>query len=117
MIQALLLHILAAIAGLWLAIQLVPGIEFTGSSPTLLLIGTVLGILNAVVKPVLNFITFPIRILTLGLSSLAINLALVWLLQIAFEELSIEGILPLFWTTLIIWGATIPLSLLSKGRV
>ena len=117
MIQRLLLHILAGIAGLWLALRFVPGTEFTGSNQLLLIAGLVLGILNATIKPILNLVTLPIRILTLGLSSLVINLLLVWVLDLLFPELAYIGFLPLLWTTLIVWLITIPLSLLSKGKI
>lgn len=116
MIQALLLHILAGIAGLWISVQFVEGVTFTGANQQLLLVGLILGILNAIVKPLLNLITLPIRILTLGLSSLVINLVMVWALQLIFPELDFQGFLPLLWTTLIVWAVTIPLSLFSRGK-
>lgn len=115
MIQALLLHILAAVAGLWLAIRFIEGVEFTGSPTLLLIAGAVLGILNATLKPLLNLLTFPVRILTLGLSSFLIGLLLVWATTLFFPELVFSGFVPLFFTTLIVWAAAIPLSLLSKG--
>ena len=62
-----------------------------------------LGVANAFLKPVLNLLTLPIRILTLGLSSLIINVAFVWLLDIIFPELVISGIVPLLETTIIVW--------------
>ena len=117
MIQRLLLHILAGIAGLWIALRFVPGAEFTGSNLLLLIAGLVLGILNATIKPILNLVTFPIRILTLGLSSLVINLLLVWMLDLLFPELEFIGFLPLVWTTFIVWLITIPLSLFARGKI
>jgi putative membrane protein len=117
MIQTLLLHILAGIAGLWLALQFVPHVVFTGSPQQLLIAGLILGILNATLKPLLNLITLPIRILTLGLSSLVINLLMVWALDLLFEEVQFIGLMPLFLTTIIIFLVTIPLSLLSRGKV
>ena len=117
MIQRFLLHILAGIAGLWLALRFVPGTEFTGANQLLLIAGLGLGILNAIIKPLLNLLTLPIRILTLGLSSLVISLLLVWMLDLLFPELEFIGRLPLLWTTLSIWLSTIPLSLLSRGKI
>ena len=116
MIQALLLHILAGIAGLWISVRFVEGVEFSGSPILLLISGLVLGILNAIVKPLLNLVTLPIRILTLGLSGLVINLLLVWTLDLLFPELQFTGI-ALLWTTFIVWATTIPLSLLSRGKI
>ncbi len=117
MIQTVLLHIFSGIAGLWIAIRFVPGVEFTGSTQLLLIAGLILGILNATLKPMFNLITLPIRILTLGLSGFVINLLMVWALDLLFPEIELIGFLPLLWTTLIIWLITIPLSLLSKGKI
>ena len=117
MIQGFLLRILAGIAGLWIAIRFVDGVEFTGSPQLLLLVGFILGILNATIKPILDLVTLPLRILSLGLSGLLINLLLAWVLDLLFPELEFIGLLPLFWTTLIVWATTIPLSLLSRGRI
>jgi len=88
-----------------LASRFVPGVEFRGDYKMLLLIGGALGIINFFLKPILKAISLPIRILTLGLFTLLINMALVWIIEIFFpENLEIVGFLPLFWTTLIIWA-------------
>jgi putative membrane protein len=75
----------AAIAalGLWLATELVSGLHIT-DAVTLLLAAVLLGVCNAVVKPVLILLTLPATILSLGLFLIVINgvvLALVaWML-------------------------------------
>jgi len=102
-LSRLLFQIVAGILGLWLAIKFVPGVEFQGTLNTLLLAGLVLGLINFFVKPIINKITLPLRILTLGLFSLVINMIMVEVVDILFPELIIEGIVPLFWTSLIIW--------------
>lgn len=100
----LFFHIISGILGLFLAAKFVPGVEFMGDYKMLLIIGGVLGIINFFIKPILKVISLPIRILTLGLFSLVINMGLVWLIEILFpKELEITGFLPLFWTTIIIW--------------
>ena len=115
MLQSLFLQIVAGIGGLALAIRIVPEVEFTGDIQLLLIVGVVLGIINAVIKPILNILTFPIRILTLGLSSFVINILMVLAVDIYFVELDIVGLLPLLWTTLIIWGISMVLNLFGKG--
>jgi len=100
----LLFHIISGILGIYLAVKFVPGVEFTGNFQMLLIIGAVLGLVNFFIKPILKAISLPIRILTLGLFSLIINMAMVWLIEILFpESLDIKGLIPLFWTTVIIW--------------
>jgi putative membrane protein len=68
--------------GLWLADAMLSGIQVTGLA-TLLLSAVVLGLCNALVKPLLVILTLPVTVLTLGLFLLVINgvmLALVaWL--------------------------------------
>jgi len=103
----LFLKIFSGILGLWLASEFITGVEFTGSWQLLLLAGFVLGLINFFIKPILKLITLPLRILTLGLFGLVINMAMIWLVDIFFVELIIVGILPLFWTSLIIWGLSL----------
>jgi putative membrane protein len=69
----LLLKILITAAALWVAVLVVPGLEFEGSIPTLLLVALVLGVINAVVKPILTLISIPLIVLTLGLFLLVVN--------------------------------------------
>lgn len=112
----LFLKVISGILGLWLASQFIAGVEFIGTWQTLLLTGFVLGLINFFIKPVLNLITLPLRILTLGLFGLVISMAMIWLVDIFFTELIIVGVLPLLWTTLIIWGLSIILPLFFPKR-
>ena len=75
---SLLIKIIAGILGLWLAVRFVPDVEFTGTLQSLAIAGAALGIINALIKPLLRMITLPLRIITLGLFGLVINLAIVW---------------------------------------
>lgn len=100
----LLLTIASGILGIFLADKFVPGVEFTGAWETLLLAGLVLGLINFFIKPILKLISLPVRFLTLGLFGILINVGIIWTIDIIFRELVIEGVVPLFWTTLIVWG-------------
>jgi len=104
-IGKLILHIAAAALGLFLAAKIVPGVDFYGTYFMIIIVGAILGLVNFFIKPILKAISLPIRILTLGLFGLVINMALVWLIaDIVFADvLEISGIIPLFWTTIIIW--------------
>ncbi len=104
MLGKLLFHIISGALGLFLASKFVPGVQFNGSYQMLLIIGGILGLINFFIKPILKAVSLPIRILTLGIFGLIINMALIWLVEILFPtELEISGLLPLFLTTLIIW--------------
>ena len=116
-------QIIAAILGLWLATLFVPGVvirvyptsNFFGFSLTaqwevLLLLGIVLGLLNYFLRPILKSLSLPLEIITLGLFTIVINMALIWLLHLMFDELYVPFFLPLLYTTLIIWGLNIIIS-------
>ena len=112
----LIFQAIAATAGLWLAVRFVPGVEFVGEIKYLILAGVVLGIINFFIKPILNLVTLPLRIITFGLFSLIINMALIWIIDVVFPELIIQGIIPLFWTTLIVWVVSTFLGFYPKRR-
>jgi putative membrane protein len=70
--MSVLVHWLVVAAALWVAAYLVPGVTFS-SGGALLLAALVLGLVNALVRPVLLILTLPITILTLGLFYLVVN--------------------------------------------
>lgn len=117
MINRIILKSIAGILGIYVAvhfvtgtdIQLISGSEIFGIALTerwhvFVLIGTFLGLINTFIKPLVSVITTPIRILTLGLFGLIINMTTIWALDVVFAELTIAGLIPLFWTTMVIWG-------------
>ena len=112
----LLLTIVSGILGVWIADKFVAGVDFSGDLKTLLLAGLVLGLANFFIKPILKIITIPIRLMTLGLFGLLINIGIIWAVDIYFKELAIQGIAPLLWTTLIVWGLGVLLPLFFPKR-
>lgn len=115
MLQSLISQIISGILGLWLATQFVPEVEFRGPIQTLLLAGLIFGLINFFIKPIIKLITLPLSLLTFGLFGILINMGIVWVVDILFPELIIVGILPLFWTTLIVWLLSLVFSLFSGG--
>ena len=91
-----LLRLLLSALGLWLASELIPGIEVRGIW-TLLGAALLLGIVNAIVRPVLVILTLPATLITLGLFLLVINAALLGLVAWMFDGFSISGFWAAFW--------------------
>ena len=108
--------IVSSVLGLWIAVSFVTGVNFTGSLKSLAIAGVLLGLVNFFIKPILKIITLPVRMLTLGLFGLIINMAMVWAIDIFYPELVIVGVMPLFWTTLIILGLSIILNLFFNRK-
>jgi len=111
LIDKLILNIIGGILGIFLAIKLsackdvgfIYGIEYDGPIKTILITGLFLGIVNSFIKPVLDKISLPIKLITFGLFSFVIEMFLIWVAVDIFSPIEIKGIIPLFWTTLIIW--------------
>ena len=77
----LLLRWLASAAAVWVATKLVPGIGYEGGFQTLLVVALILGLVNALVRPLLKFLACGIIALTLGLFLLVINAVLLLLVE------------------------------------
>ena len=77
--MSFLIRLLINAVALWLATRLIDGISFDGDLVFLLVVALIFGVVNAVVKPLLIFLTFPFLIITLGLFLLVLNGAMLWL--------------------------------------
>ncbi|MFH1235734.1 MAG: phage holin family protein [Parcubacteria group bacterium] len=99
--QLILRWILNAL-GLLLVAYLVPGFE-VNSFYTALLVALVLGIVNAVIKPILILLTLPITILTLGLFTLVINALLIWFVASFIEGFAVDGFTTALLGGVILW--------------
>jgi putative membrane protein len=87
--------------GLWLATRWVNGI-WIDAPMTLLLAGLLLGIVNAIVRPIAILLTLPITLVTLGLFLLVINAAMVGLVAWLLPGMRIDGFGAAFWTALLV---------------
>jgi putative membrane protein len=96
-----IVYALAAAAGFWIASRLVHGVHVHGTV-SLLLAGLVLGILNALVRPLLTLLTLPLTILTLGLFLFVVNGITVWLVTAFIHGVQISGLWPAILTALVI---------------
>jgi len=88
-----IVRFLVTAAGLWLASRIVPGIAFV-DTPALLLAAVLLGVVNAVVRPVLVVLTFPITVVTLGLFLLVVNAATIGLVAVLLDGFVVDGLIP-----------------------
>ena len=87
--------------GLWLASQIVPGIHFA-STESLIAAAVLLGIVNAIVRPILVVLTFPITLLTLGLFLLVINGLMIELVSYFLAGFVVTGFWPAFFAALVV---------------
>lgn len=91
-----LLRAVIAAFGLWLATYWIDGFRIDDSS-TLLIAAVLLGVVNAIVRPIAIVLTFPITIFTLGLFLLVVNAGMMGLVAWMLPGFHIDG----FWTALL----------------
>jgi len=113
-----ILRIIVYTLALLLAAHVVPGIRLDGLASALVA-GLLLGLVNAIVRPILVVLTFPITLLTLGLFLLVLNAFCLWLVSIFVSGFHVAGFWPAFWGALLVsivsWILTALIS--DSGRV
>ena len=97
-----LLRVVISAIGLWLATQWVKGVH-VDSTGTLILAALLLGVVNAIIRPIAFILTLPITILTLGLFLLVLNAAMVWLVARIIPGFHAPWFMPAFLTAIIVW--------------
>jgi len=97
----MILRLLIVALGLWLASATVPGIVVSGPW-TLLAAALLLGIVNAVVRPLLIILTLPITVVTLGLFLLVINAAMLGLVSWFLDGFHVAGFWPALFGSIIV---------------
>ena len=91
------------LAALWVADAIWDGVHIQGW--TAYLIGSaVLGIANAVLKPLLTILTLPLILVTLGFFYLLINIAMVALAEWIAPNFSIDGFWAYVGTVVVVWA-------------
>src|ERR1044071_2431336 len=96
------IQILVNAAALWVAVVIVPGLDWNGNEWwKFLLVAVVFSLINSYIKPILRVLTFPITIVTLGLFLLVINALLLLLLSAISKELSLGFTVDGFWAALL----------------
>ena len=107
----LVLNGLAIIIAAWL----LPGIHITGPSSALLA-GVLLGFVNAIVRPVLFFLTLPLTLLTLGLFIFVLNAICFGLTALLVPGFSIDGFFSAVFGALLVSVVSWILNGLVVGR-
>ncbi|WP_114779545.1 phage holin family protein [Botryobacter ruber] len=87
-----IIKILLSGVAVMLAAYLLPGVDVSGFGSALI-VAIVLAVLNAIVRPILVFLTIPVTILTLGLFLLVINAVIILLADALISGFNVDGFL------------------------
>ncbi|NWF63597.1 MAG: phage holin family protein [Chloroflexi bacterium] len=86
---------------LFAAVWVVPGIDYLGDWTGIIWLALIIGLLNALVRPLLKFLTCPLIILTLGLFTIVINTVMLLLTRTIGQSLGIGLSVDGFWSALL----------------
>jgi len=91
MLVRFIVRALIGAVGLWLAASLIKGVDYD-SITTLLIAAVLLGVVNALVRPVVFVLTLPVTIVTLGLFLLVVNAAMIGLVAWLLKGFTVDGL-------------------------
>jgi putative membrane protein len=98
--QGIIIRTLITMLGLFLAREIIPGVELHGTG-SFILAALLLGLVNSLVRPVAFLMTFPLTIITLGLFIFVLNAAMFGLVAAFLDNFTVSG----FWAA--VFGAII----------
>ena len=93
MLAKFLVRAVFAALGLWAASKFVPGVRVDDTG-TLIVAAVLLGVVNAIVRPVVFILTLPLTVLTLGLFLLVVNAAMIGLVAMLLGGFHVDGLIP-----------------------
>jgi putative membrane protein len=122
---------------LWIASWILPGLDISSSATTAavaktgvtqgtdtigiilayLFIGVIFGVVNAFVRPLVSFLSLPITILTLGLFTIVINAAMLYLTSWISSYTPVHFTIDSFFWTAVLGAIIITVISLVAGRV
>jgi putative membrane protein len=115
-----LIRLFVNAAALWVATRIVTGVTASGALLPLLGVALVFGLVNAVIRPILKFFTFPLFILSFGLFALVLNGLMLWLTSSLSSALGlgfhVSGFAPAFWGALVVSIVSTLLGILIRDR-
>lgn len=101
----MLLRLLINALALLFITQVVAGFEVT-IFYFAVIAAIVIGLINAIIRPVLLILTFPINVLTLGLFTFVINALIIWFVSTFIEGFTVEGFGPAILAAIILWAVS-----------
>lgn len=109
-VVGILIRVVLNAVAVWVATLIVGGVDVTTDSTgkkvaTLVVVGAILGLVNATIKPAAKLLSLPLLILTLGLFALVINGLLFWLTAAISDAVGAPFHVDGFWAGF--WGALV----------
>ncbi len=108
---------------LFLAVQILPGIDLASAPSSIIWLALIFGLVNALVRPLISLLTCPLIILTLGLFTVVINTFMFWLTSVIGQSFGIALTIsnPVWWNAflggLIVSIVSVVMTLILKDEL
>jgi putative membrane protein len=114
----LIIKVVVNAVAIWVATAVVPGVTVSDGDAgvgrkivTLLIVGAIFGVVNAIIKPIVKLFSFPFYVLTLGLFAFVVNALMLLLVSWLADQLDISfHIDDFFWSAI---GAAVVVTFVS----
>lgn len=122
MTKFILRWVINAVA-LYLAVVLLPGIDLRSGFVSIIWLALIFGLVNALFRPLIQFLTCPLIMLTLGLFTLVINTFLFWLTSVIGQSFGLALTIaePVWWNAflggLVVSVVSVVLTLILKDEM
>lgn len=116
--QGFLIRWFVSSLSLWVASAIIPGMRIEGTG-TLLLAALLLGLVNAVIRPVLVILTLPFTLITLGLFLFVVNAMMLGLVAALLPGFTLSGFLAALFGSIVVSlvGSVLSWTIGSRGNV
>ena len=118
----IVLRLVCSALAVWIATLIIPGIKVTAESiwstiGTLVLVALMIGLVNAVIKPIVKLVGCGLYVVTLGLIAFVVNGLLFWLVSWIAGQLGIPFHVDNFWPSAILGALLVSLVSWALGLV
>ncbi len=107
-----LIHWLVSAVAILIAAYLIPGVSV--SLLGAIVLAVVLGVINVFFKPIINLLTLPLNIVTLGIFSLIVNALLIILAGMLVPGFDVDGFWPAFFFSIVVSLVTALFGVMTK---
>ncbi len=118
--RSLIIRWLINTLALYVAVRVVPGVDYTGGAVGLVVVAALFGLVNATLRPILALLTCPLVLVTLGLFLFVINAMMLlftgWLSRQFDLGFQVNGFWPAFWAGLLVSLVSLFLSIMVGER-
>lgn len=114
LISKLVFSFFSNVIALAVAVYFISGFKITMEAKNFLMVAGAFTLINLFIRPILKLLFGPVILITFGLGTIVVNAALLWLLDFMSNDVTIIGLTPLIYATIVIGAVNLILALSAK---